>query len=92
MSMSSSQSTNPTPKEYRLRIAGTSIGGSSYAHRIIEKMNEMKPGDKLIIIIGSGCKQDSVERSVYKSIVKIKHFLKKYSTNPVELNISVQLG
>ena len=72
--MNLSQSTNQQPKEISITVAGTSCGGSSYAHRIIAALNEAGKNGSVRIIITDGVKQDAVEASVRKSIRELNTF------------------
>jgi hypothetical protein len=56
--------------DYDLIIAGTSCGGSSYAHRVLKLMREKQYDkySKLKILITKGDKQDAVGRSVISGI------------------------
>ena len=52
-------------------IAGTSVGGSSYTHRILTRINEMQPRI-VAVVVKEGPYEQQVRRAVQNSIAEIK--------------------
>ena len=59
----------------KIIIAGSSSGGSSYTHRIIGMLKDMKPDATLTIVIGRGEKQEAVYSIVNRQVLQVYHFV-----------------
>lgn len=72
-----------------LRVAGTSVGGSSYTDRIISALNN-SDGHTLTIFITAGEAQLLVKSKIQRNVEQLNILLRQRGSYPVPIKIELE--